>query len=128
MMNKKLYVLIVGLVALVVAAVITYHISQKNRSVLDMVIVDATFDDDIKVVGAAMTDEEARIFSAKMWKMVLKGEKVEGLTYRQVLEMGQADERAMEARIQNDYEDFVKRDAAVRDSLYKDSLQRGLIK
>ena len=128
MMKRRLIVLTVGLVVALTTALLVYKLGKGNDSPLDMVIVDATFDDDIKVVGAAMTDDEARMFSAKMWKMVLKGEQVEGLTYRQLLEMAKEDERAMEARIQADYNDFVERDAAVRDSLRKDSLQKGLIK
>lgn len=127
-MKRRLIVLTVGLVVALMAALLVYKLGKGDDSPLDMVIVDATFDDDIKVVGAAMTDEEARMFSAKMWKMVLKGEQVEGLTYRQLLEMAKEDERAMEARIQADYNDFIERDAAVRDSLRKDSLQKGLIK
>ena len=127
-MKRRLYVLIVGLVIALGTAFIVYKLGEAKDSPLDMVIVDATFDDDIKKVGAVMTDEEARLFSSKMWKMVLKGEQVEGLTYRQLLEMAKEDERALEARIQADYNDFVERDAAVRDSLRKDSLQKGLIK
>ena len=127
-MKRRLYVLIVGLVIALATAFIVYKLGEAKDSPLDMVIVDATFDDDIKKVGAVMTDEEARLFSSKMWKMVLKGEQVEGLTYRQLLEMAKEDERALEARIQADYNDFVERDAAVRDSLRKDSLQKGLIK
>jgi predicted nucleotidyltransferase len=127
-MKRRLIVLTVGLVVALTTALLVYKLGKGNDSPLDMVIVDATFDDDIKVVGAAMTDDEARMFSAKMWKMVLKGEQVEGLTYRQLLEMAKEDERAMEARIKADYNDFVERDAAVRDSLHKDSLQKGLIK
>ncbi|MBQ1276412.1 MAG: hypothetical protein IIY15_04325 [Flavobacteriales bacterium] len=128
MMKRRLIVLTVGLVVALMAALLVYKLGKGNDSPLDMVIVDATFDDDIKKVAAVMTDDEARMFSAKMWKMVLKGEQVEGLTYRQLLEMAKEDERAMEARIQADYNDFVERDAAVRDSLRKDSLQKGLIK
>ena len=127
-MKRRLNVLIVGLVIALATAFIVYKLGEAKDSPLDMVIVDATFDDDIKKVGAVMTDEEARLFSSKMWKMVLKGEQVEGLTYRQLLEMAKEDERALEARIQADYNDFVERDAAVRDSLRKDSLQKGLIK
>ena len=127
-MKRRLYVLIVGLAIALVTAFVVYKLGEVKNSPLDMVIVDATFDDDIKKVGAVMTDEEARLFSSKMWKMVLKGEQVEGLTYRQLLEMAKEDERALEARIQADYNDFVERDAAVRDSLRKDSLQKGLIK
>ena len=127
-MKRRLYVLIVGLVIALGTAFIVYKLGEVKNSPLDMVIVDATFDDDIKKVAAVMTDEEARLFSSKMWKMVLKGEQVEGLTYRQLLEMAKEDERALEARIQADYNDFVERDAAVRDSLRKDSLQKGLIK
>ena len=128
MMKRRLYVLIVGLVIALATAFIVYKLGEVKNSPLDMVIVDATFDDDIKKVAAVMTDEEARLFSSKMWKMVLKGEQVEGLTYRQLLEMAKEDARALEARIQADYNDFVERDAAVRDSLRKDSLQKGLIK
>ena len=127
-MKRRLYVLIVGLAIALVTAFVVYKLGEVKNSPLDMVIVDATFDDDIKKVAAVMTDEEARLFSSKMWKMVLKGEQVEGLTYRQLLEMAKEDERALEARIQADYNDFVERDAAVRDSLHKDSLQKGLIK
>ena len=127
-MKRRLYVLIAGLAIALVTAFVVYKLGEVKNSPLDMVIVDATFDDDIKKVAAVMTDEEARLFSSKMWKMVLKGEQVEGLTYRQLLEMAKEDERALEARIQADYNDFVERDAAVRDSLHKDSLQKGLIK
>ncbi|MBR4402130.1 MAG: hypothetical protein IKT29_01210 [Flavobacteriales bacterium] len=127
-MKRRLNVLIVGLVIALATAFIVYKLGEAKDSPLDMVIVDATFDDDIKKVGAVMTDEEARLFSSKMWKMVLKGEQVEGLTYRQLLEMAKEDERAIDARIKADYNDFVERDAAVRDSLRKDSLQKGLIK
>ena len=127
-MKRRLYVLIVGLAIALVTAFVVYKLGEVKNSPLDMVIVDATFDDDIKKVAAVMTDEEARLFSSKMWKMVLKGEQVEGLTYRQLLEMAKEDERALETRIQADYNDFVERDAAVRDSLRKDSLQKGLIK
>ena len=127
-MKRRLYVLIVGLAIALVTAFVVYKLGEVKNSPLDMVIVDATFDDDIKKVAAVMTDEEARLFSSKMWKMVLKGEQVEGLTYRQLLEMAKEDERALETRIQADYNDFVERDAAVRDSLHKDSLQKGLIK
>lgn len=127
-MKRRLYVLIVGLAIALVTAFVVYKLGEVKNSPLDMVIVDATFDDDIKKVAAVMTDEEARLFSSKMWKMVLKGEQVEGLTYRQLLEMAKEDARALEARIQADYNDFVERDAAVRDSLRKDSLQKGLIK
>ena len=127
-MKRRLYVLIAGLAIALVTAFVVYKLGEVKNSPLDMVIVDATFDDDKKKVAAVMTDEEARLFSSKMWKMVLKGEQVEGLTYRQLLEMAKEDERALEARIQADYNDFVERDAAVRDSLRKDSLQKGLIK
>lgn len=127
-MKRRLYVLIAGLAIALVTAFVVYKLGEVKNSPLDMVIVDATFDDDIKKVAAVMTDEEARLFSSKMWKMVLKGEQVEGLTYRQLLEMAKEDERALETRIQADYNDFVERDAAVRDSLHKDSLQKGLIK
>ena len=127
-MKRRLIVLTVGLVVALTTALLVYKLGKGNDSPLDMVIVDATFDDDIKKVAAVMTDDEARMFSAKMWKMVLKGEQVEGLTYRQLLEMAKEDERAIDARIKADYNDFVERDAAVRDSLRKDSLQKGLIK
>lgn len=127
-MKRRLIVLTVGLVVALTTALLVYKLGKGDDSPLDMVIVDATFDDDIKKVAAVMTDDEARMFSAKMWKMVLKGEQVEGLTYRQLLEMAKEDERAIDARIKADYNDFVERDAAVRDSLRKDSLQEGLIK
>jgi predicted nucleotidyltransferase len=127
-MKRRLIVLTVGLVVALTTALLVYKLGKGDDSPLDMVIVDATFDDDIKKVKVVMTDDEARMFSAKMWKMVLKGEQVEGLTYRQLLEMAKEDERAIDARIKADYNDFVERDAAVRDSLRKDSLQKGLIK
>ncbi|MDD4820879.1 MAG: hypothetical protein PHD21_08615 [Flavobacteriales bacterium] len=124
-MNKrKLIVVVVGLLALVSAALISYKIFSKDKDLLDTVIVDATFDEDLARVSKVMTEEECQIFSVTMWKMVLGGEKVEGLTYRQVLEKGKQNEADFMKKVESDMGDFFVRDSLIKDSLRRDSIEQ----